>query len=388
MEPRERIARCVMWIASWRWVWLSAVWAVACQNAQEVAIPNSYEVAALVAGMDVLPSDSIRTSHTFTLNLDTSQGQQILPLTGGNGTYVFPEVYSRLVFLGLQVQKQPDEYFCHRSDATAVTTAPTTLLGVQCDYMGPEFFHMAWNYAQVQLHGGGIELHFDAETPSLYGLWTSMRISQDERIEIGLARDGEGGPTVRDIDPGAVIVTLPSHPIAGTTLSLQPTDFALGAEVPVGQASTVYISAEGKKSYAIGTIEIGGFGVDVASRVASVGSLAIDFTIDATLETDAGVADLQGMLMLSATNDPARDLGAFRTQDGTNCLFDRGQTVAIDASGIKCRDAAAAAYYYRPVYSVATTCIESAAAITQGTHACTRTQDERCEGLDQFPRCE
>jgi hypothetical protein len=220
--------------------------------------------------MDVPSSDTIRTNNSLTLRLMTSDGEQVLPLTG-NGAYTFSHEYPNAVSLALDIQKQPDEYFCHRTDAISETTAATTLLSVQCDYMGPEFYHIRWIYSEVRLHGGGIEVQIDDATPILYGLWTAIRISEDERLEVGFSLEGDRNSELDWGHAGWLIVTLPSDVLPGDTLLLQPTAFALGAPIAPNHATVQYTTRDESKKFASGIISVAGYALDVSSRTASLG---------------------------------------------------------------------------------------------------------------------
>jgi hypothetical protein len=85
---------------------------------------------------------------------------------------------------------------------------------------------------------------------------------------------------------------------------------------------------------------------------------------------------------------PTIDVGDFGTDDGAQCLFDIGQTMAIDASGLGCYDQYSDSYYYLPIYSIATACVVQDADPAELSMDCIRTPDANCAGYDQYPLCE
>lgn len=369
--------------------WVVAWTLVGCQGAGD-APPDatSYSVVADVEGLAYPPSDSLRTSNGLVLQLNTSRGQQTLAVAGRDGTYAFAQAYDQSVFFDLQIREQPDEYFCQRTDATANTTAETTHLPVSCDYLGPEFFRLQWLGDELQLLGGSLDLRYDNLPVESYGLWSRLVVLEDAYVQLVMAHQSPAPEDGEEPRVGELVLTLPSLSTAGEQLQLQPYAFAAGTAVPAGQATLSYQTDAERAAYAAGTVTVVGFGMRVSSRWRGQGAAALEFEVDATVDSGTAVARLTGGLLLSASSDATVAVGSFGVDDGELCVYDPGQTVAIDPRGLTCHDAVAEGTYYRPIYTVARGCIEQVADTGGQSFRCIRTADPRCTAPRDYPRCE
>ena len=361
----------------------------ACQNAgQSADSPTTYIVHAVVKGLVHPPADSLRSSNGLVLSLSTSRGDQTLAIAGRDGDYVFADSYSEPVALDLKVMEQPDEYFCQRTDAIAAVTADTTYLSVSCDYLGPQFYLLQWYGDQLLLRGGSLDLRYETMSAETYGLWNLLTVSEDAYVQLVMSRQSPGPEPGNTHQSGDLILTLPSKPTTSTRMELLGHGFAAGTEVPADQAILSYQTSEGETIYAVGEATVTGYGLAVSSRWLSQGAVALEFTVDATIETDNGIGRLTGGLLLSASSDATVAVGSFDFEDGTNCVYDPGQTVAIDPRGRTCHDPVANGTYYRPIYTVAKQCIEQVADTGSLSFRCVRTVDARCTAQREYPLCE